>query len=1104
MSDIANPAVIIGLGGTGKWVLTYVKKNLLDTFGQVPDTVKLISFDTTKEGNSDRQEEDARVGDIQLDRGEFIYLGGNIYDICRAIRDRNEYPYIGSWLQAETYLSISSPEAFDIAKGAGQKRQFGRMALFYDLQNQYQAEVTQRITQAITDVISANKRRVPVEIYVVASLVGGTGAGMVLDVAHLARWFAEKHIKTGFAVRGFIALHTTFSAVLNTSHVMANTFASMRELDRFMAVFDRDYPIVYNPSSPELNTIYGGQLGKLFDNCYLMDASRERLPLQGVSPQHGVFPAIADTIATLLDGSTGNAYEQHYKNVNTRLGETQAQLGEPMYSSLGIFTFILPVGDIIETLSHRFALEFVGQRLLHLSESTGGRYILGYEGDPKREAESFFRQPTSSSGLTNTNFIQQVPIILELRGRLHEDRFIKRMAEQDRDEMLVWLQPSEEDPTVAQTSRSIRSILEIRLVDKVPPGNVVKDDPLSAATRISRGVIEFRERYLGRVLDGRRVGGEYREGLDKYQSIHIDRFGSFLEEKILALLNGPAPTSVDHQEAKRGKLGFVQEMLRYIIEYLQIQAELITRLQEYRADKHYLVDAREEAALAKQEMEELKFKSGFLDRLASILPLPLISKAIKAQQGYITAEQNAIDRETHELLFEYAMSITQSLRKIAEQYKVAIDNWASTLALGFIGEPGLCQVLQKSWERHEAHRAEKKRVLVHKYVTDADFENRLYQHYAEGKYGEVMARLLWGVKKIEGQPVQLTLIPYKSAGDPSDKNLRSVARQNYDVALGMAREIFSPLRDQISIADRLPELYEPATMAKRLLDNASPMIRYNAMQQGRQEVHNFVCVNEGNQIAYFDEMEDALKRMAPQAKDNQVLRAANRHSCTILSTVDVISSLGLLPYTDCEREYKQHRGDRRLLHVYPAEVNAVHYEQRLPEIGESVRMFTPLLTTMLENPRQVERFVLAYVYGLIRAEADEDESLSNRYYLELNKLHERDRLYRFRLTKAAQKPSLFQAMETFVFDQADIDNPTLRIEDKRLRDSIRTRELVLASDQDGALDLTCRIEILEKAIDTVVRDLRYGGDSIERDLGCLMELMLEDTIAGTRLRLGKR
>ncbi|NJN66799.1 MAG: hypothetical protein HC884_08815 [Chloroflexaceae bacterium] len=45
---MARPTLVIGVGGTGQWVLAHVKKNLLDTYGMVPEEVKLHSLDTTQ------------------------------------------------------------------------------------------------------------------------------------------------------------------------------------------------------------------------------------------------------------------------------------------------------------------------------------------------------------------------------------------------------------------------------------------------------------------------------------------------------------------------------------------------------------------------------------------------------------------------------------------------------------------------------------------------------------------------------------------------------------------------------------------------------------------------------------------------------------------------------------------------------------------------------------------------------------------------------------------------------------------------------------------------------------------------------------------------
>ncbi len=118
-----------------------------------------------------------------------------------------------------------------------------------------------------------------------------------------------------------------------------------------------------------LQTIYGGQLGKLFDNCYLLDASREHLPLDGYEPKYGMYPSIADSITMLLDGSTGDAYAQHYKNVNTRIADVQSKIKQPIYSSLGTYSLVLPVEDIITSLSYRFAIDLLGTHLLNMERA---------------------------------------------------------------------------------------------------------------------------------------------------------------------------------------------------------------------------------------------------------------------------------------------------------------------------------------------------------------------------------------------------------------------------------------------------------------------------------------------------------------------------------------------------------------------------------------------------------------------------------------------------------------------------------------------------------------------------------------------------------------
>src|SRR5215213_8011250 len=1092
MPEVVNPAVIIGLGGTGKWVLTYVKKNLLDTYGgEMPKTVRLLSFDTTSEKISRDgvpQEEDARVGNVQLDKqAEFVYLGGNIQQICREVRDEGRHPHIRSWLQARTYLQTADSDAFDISRGAGQKRPFGRMAIFYDLQQLVQSRIINKIETALAEVLDANSRQAPVEIYIVASLAGGTGAGMFIDVAHLTRWFANRQIRSGFAIRGFLALQNTFRSVIKTEHVQPQVFAAMRELDRFMLVFDQHYPMIYNPTTQDLNTIYGGQLGKLFDNCYLLDASREHLPLDGFEPKYGVYPSIADSITMLLDGSTGDSYAQHYKNVNTRIADVQSKTKQPIYSSLGTYSLILPVEDIITSLSYRFATDLLGEHLLDLRARTTDtgqtQQVLYHESDARKDAATFLRAPRSSSGILSTNFIQLTPAVVD-SWKARAEPAIAEIAARGAPELLTWILPPETDPAIEAITRKVRDDLEVTLSSRVLLSSGEGDDPVEGSNRIQRGVREFRAAQMGRDVDGRYVGGLYRTALDQCATVHRERFRKLLAEHMLNLLNGPDPRNKDYQREKRGKLGQAQDMLTQLARYFSDLSAALSQIKSHRVALDELRAAQEEAALYRLEMDAKKSKKG---------PLGILVKnwqpAVQAQRTYLDAEWRVIEIEVKDLFFDMLQQISDMLRAATEEYKTAIDAWIATLAHGATGalaDPGLYRHLQRTAAQHNANREDKKRIGVHEYLTDDEYENELYRGVTQGKFAAALTQLVW---EIEPQRDTFRLVLrgcHSLSASPTDG--RSATERNAEFLLNIARDYCAPLRD-LTIADRLVER-EVNRLAGTLLDKCGPMIRYDpAKTGGEQETHFFICVNEGGQKAYFNEFRAALRRLGTSARDNQILASANPYVCTILATADVIASPSLLAYTAAEREYNNYAGDARLLHVFPAEVNAVQLEQQLPSIREPRRRFSPILTAMLEDRGTVDLFILAYLYRLLRLE-DSGGVNGSRWVLFVPASPLRGE-ERFALTPPDRRPSLCAAMERFVFHRSDINNPTHKIDLLALEHALRKHEAQASGGDESRL-----INLLEAALADGIESLRTSPDVNLRDIASLMRLVVEEIVQG--------
>ena len=1048
MAAVANPAVVIGLGGTGQWVLTYLKKNLLDTYGEVPPMVRLLAFDTTGEkteaaveAGSKLEEERAQVGNVTLSTGEFVYLGGNIKKICQGIAGkltdpqtgkRITFPHIGSWLQGDIYQDYYPDDAYEISKGAGQRRPFGRMAVFYDLATGT-PKILGKIETAITEVLNATGRQQPVEIYITCSIAGGTGSGMFIDIAHIARKLAER-AGIHFAIRGFIVLQNTFEPVIDIQDIMPNAFAAMRELDRFSLVFDREYPIYYTEEHREPLAVYHSiHTSKLFDSCYLIDSVRSRLSLKGVTPKFGVFPAVAECMTALLDPATGDAFAQHYKNVANEIAKAQQEIarspqeaGTALYSSLGTYTFILPVVDIIERNTYKLALEFLRDRLLTIQEDAAGALSVSSAGNrenrnpPREEAIDFLSMNKSRAGTLNLHFNQQVVEVLS-SGRTRDPEYVRDIAALGV-ELINWVLPVEQDDVIAQTANDIQKAMEISMIAEVQNSKVYRDDFHSAADRIARDVQRVRERLLGREeAGGRKVPGELQKGLETYKNRNVQRFRNLLAERMTDLLNG---ITDDPLIAKQGKLPYVQEWLGWVIQSFD---EFVSFMREvakvWTADKEVAL-ARDDVAVTKQVMFDNRDATGLLDRLRGT--------AVRSQDEYIAAENYLLDLERQEALLRAVIDLAESFKAVTQNAKAQVDHWIGILALGGpvgSGEQGVYRRLVEEQEQLQRRREEQRRIKVYEYLTDDKYEDELYRKYLdEGKWKEILRRFRWTLSSGEdGFRLDLLYGNEALAAQPSREEPATAINARFLV--NRMRPYFMDIQNE-TVAGRLEDLKTPARAAKEMLDNSGALISYDPREQGRAGQRNFVCVNQGVHVPYFNALGTELAASAPNARENQIIGLSNKHRCIVLSTTDVLASNKTTPYQIAARAYSEHTGDRRLLHCFPAEVNASWYEQRLPKppLHQTQRLLSPVLVALLEDKEMARRFTLAMFYDLVRIEEALSAPGENQYVLRLDRTGRRDLTSVIRLTEPGNT-RLLDAMTTFVYPRIDQKTGRKRIAD---------------------------------------------------------------------------
>lgn len=348
------PTLVIGLGGTGRWVLTHLKKNLLDAgAGEWREQVQLLLLDTAPQELVQGQEISVQFAGVSLDDQEQLILGQDLRDLVRGMaQEPRAEPEMQAWFPAEDYSRIRHlPDAqMDVRRTTHQRRPMGRAVVFRDVQEGEASRLWRALSQAVRRVVRAEQAR----IIVVGSLAGGFGSGALADVTYLARRAAEVGGQNASAViTAFLVTDNAFVAHTRSSQLKLNSQATLRELSRFLLARGRPFPMLYQKGSrdPILN---GFVESSLFDEVFLLDGQRPQHPLTLEEPSQGMFPLVADLVTAFIDRGS-QLIEEVRANLRTQASTVQVLQGESVVSTLGGYTYRLPLRDLVRALGLRFA-----------------------------------------------------------------------------------------------------------------------------------------------------------------------------------------------------------------------------------------------------------------------------------------------------------------------------------------------------------------------------------------------------------------------------------------------------------------------------------------------------------------------------------------------------------------------------------------------------------------------------------------------------------------------------------------------------------------------------------------------------------------------------
>lgn len=371
------PSIVIGLGGTGTKVVQYFKKRINERYGRELDIIKYFAMDT-------RDVPETFPYGMKLEQDEYMQLYvPNPTDIISGIftgQHTRGLENICKWFPTEIRLDLRDTLARIGTDGAGQTRILGRFFYEYNVDRvlnkigyQYRKirareNIDKLIRGGEFDVLTDQKPN----IFLVASLGGGTGSGSFLNLAYLIKEYVISQ-RQDANLQAILLLPDVFERYpnINIEDIEANTYAALMELEYYLD--NKAYSVEYDKANLKVKA---NEIP--FDKIFLVGTSPER-GLSQISDNE-VLAMIAEAI--LLGIGSGILTTQRGININRRRHneveewEVDKKKYYNAYCGLGVTSILFPsdlISEIfacklIEKIVSKFLNPYTGDAINNLIE----------------------------------------------------------------------------------------------------------------------------------------------------------------------------------------------------------------------------------------------------------------------------------------------------------------------------------------------------------------------------------------------------------------------------------------------------------------------------------------------------------------------------------------------------------------------------------------------------------------------------------------------------------------------------------------------------------------------------------------------------------------
>lgn len=970
-------SLVVGLGGTGDWVLTFLKSRLFAAYGEeatkkdvqflLADTIHSKAREDAFHGSgkitvgysTDQHDETvAKLGQVRVENLEYLPLVGSIYDTAVSIQAQEPHARHLSWFPASYYLSNLPQAAMDITLGAGQWRQFGRMALTLGIER---GDFTGKLRHLMREANVETDDNLMV--YVICSLGGGTGAGMFLDAAAIIRHVASL-IRMNIWVVGFLLLPGAFRKVWNElvqKTAIPRSYAAFRELTRFQTVAGKEVPFPINYSVNDQVALST----KLYDTVFLLDAVGE---LAEAPPWAGVSPSIADGLEVFIDRTCGYEILKSLINTSAHMANDvkMNQTLEAQFHSIGSHKIVLPARQYAHIFTSQFAQEFFN-RIFQTEKADGGLPAL-HKAEIGDQAYTQLALE-SMKGIPNlfTKIVDYLP------GRPEHTR-LEGFANANVNMYRSLLVPQEEEHGLSLSILDEDPLQRDNEDEPFPTSDITKDEPEESAKEVERVCKQRLELYWAKL----------NPAVERVKKRLGEEMAAALEAQVARILN--ADVSDTKVAALRAyPVGSAVAFLNQVALQCESLVEHVISKTEDRIRKRELTPEQWQTRVKQSKTQmEAKF-TGFFKR----------NRATSAQKAYIDEVGRLAESEKMALVFKTFHELTWMLKARANSIREAIVNWAKLATLDNVNSARVAadkDIASIDNALMEAGRSYTSSYGLSKYkgsevvdTTMGGYRDRLYRRIAQPLVDTWVEGHSW---QFHEHALALTVTTQTQTSTATSTNITSGA-ELYKWVFKQAEAPILPQVTSLSIFDYFLEISEaaedpgrmPETVAKFLKENTRVLMDELQGQQGARETREIYLLvkkpEKREAVDFYQNLVLNIKNF--YSGTNELFQEGitpdfdNPYTLTLLYVIQDIRPGQIRLLNDYERRYNEAiaANDAHIVnHVFRCEEEAAKLEKvtntALGKTGVEWKRIDARTCRLLDEPGRVKLFFQLLALRVIR------------------------------------------------------------------------------------------------------------------------------------------